>query len=58
MSWKGEIMNNKKIILGIIMFLIIGVCLFLGSNNKLSKLPKPEVTGGERGTLGIDKNIN
>ena len=27
-------------------------------NNKLPKLPKPEVTEGERGQLGIDKNIN
>ena len=27
-------------------------------DNKLPKLPKPEVTGGKRGELGIDKNIN
>ena len=27
-------------------------------NNKLPKLPKPEVAEGERGLLGIDKNIN
>jgi len=27
-------------------------------NSKLPKLPLPEVTGGERGMLGIDKNIN
>lgn len=27
-------------------------------NDKLPKLPKPEVTEGERGLLGIDKNIN
>lgn len=26
--------------------------------NKLKELPKPEVTGGARGELGIDKNIN
>ena len=26
--------------------------------NKLKELPKPEVTGGTRGELGIDKNIN
>ena len=44
--------------MSIVMILVIGVCLILGSNNKLSKLPKPEVTGGERGTLGIDKYIN
>ena len=28
------------------------------SNNIVKELPKPEVTGGERGKLGIDKNIN
>lgn len=27
-------------------------------NKKLPKLPKPEVTEGERGLLGIDKNVN
>lgn len=25
---------------------------------ELEKLPLPEVTGGERGTLGVDKNTN
>lgn len=43
------------------------VCIFLGGivsyfifkgDGKLSTLPKPEITGGERGTFGIDKNIN
>ena len=48
--------------------LIIGLCLILGfgsgfiifhdNDNKLEKLPNPEITGGERGLLGIDKNIN
>lgn len=28
------------------------------NNNELIELPKPELTGGERGKLGIDKNIN
>lgn len=55
-------MNKKKIILiGVISFLIGGLISFLIFNNKcdkLSKLPLPEVTGGERGILGIDKNIN
>ena len=32
--------------------------LFNNKCDKLSKLPLPEVTGGERGILGIDKNIN
>jgi len=54
--------NTKKIVLIIISILIvigaiIGVILFL-NNNKLKSLPLPEVTGGERGLLGIDKNIN
>ena len=55
-------MNKKKIILiGVISFLIGGLISFLVFNNKcdkLNKLPLPEVTGGERGILGIDKNIN
>ena len=28
------------------------------SSEKLKKLPLPEITGGQRGELGIDKNIN
>lgn len=36
---------------------VLGI-LFNSNTNKLTKLPKPEVTGGERGMLGIDKNIN
>lgn len=48
----------KKII-PIVMSLIIVVALMeLVGYNKIAKLPLPEVTGGERGILGIDKNIN
>lgn len=32
--------------------------IFNSSKNTLKELPLPEVTGGERGALGIDKNIN
>ena len=43
----------------IISLLIGGLCgYFIGHQTSLTKLPKPEVTGGERGILGIDKNIN
>lgn len=49
----------KKIIMFIIVIglLVCGIVFF---NNRASviKLPKPEVTGGERGKLGIDKNVN
>ena len=49
----------RKIIMAIIVIglLITGIVFF---NNRASviKLPKPEVTGGERGKLGIDKNVN
>ena len=45
--------------------LIIVICLIVGGvigyfypNNNLKKLPTPEITGGQRGKLGIDKNIN
>lgn len=54
--------KSLKIIISIIIvLLLVGGSFLLGknnSNNKLSKLPKPEVTEGERGQLGIDKNIN
>ena len=52
-------MNKRKIVLGIVAIIIIVISLFVEINsNKLSKLPKPEIAGGERGQLGIDKNIN
>lgn len=56
-------MNNKiKYFATILCGIAIGslvVFLFCNTNsNQLSTLPKPEVTGGERGMLGIDKNIN
>ena len=50
-----------NIIIGIIFMLIglaIGYSAFHQSSEKLAELPVPEVTGGERGILGIDKNIN
>ena len=54
--------KSLRIIISIIIvLLLVGGSFLLGknnSNNKLSKLPKPEVTEGERGQLGIDKNIN
>lgn len=43
-------------------FTVMFICAVLlcgcKCNNELEKLPLPEVTGGERGMLGIDKNIN
>lgn len=46
-------MKSKKFVF-ILLIILIGV---LGCSNK-NYLPKPTVTGGERGSLGIDKNIN
>ncbi len=43
----------KKIITVIVMSLFL-----VGCSNNLSSLPKPEITDGFRGSLGIDKNIN
>ena len=49
----------KYIIVGIICLLVGGLISFVCTkNDKLSTLPKPEITGGQRGQLGIDKNIN
>ena len=51
-------MKIKNIIITLIT-LLIGLLLgYLIFNKKEKTLPKPEVTGGERGMLGIDKNIN
>lgn len=51
---------KKKIIIIITILLTFAIGLVIGTSMQqtLSKLPKPEVTGGQRGTLGIDKNIN
>jgi len=64
-------MKKKKIgivsIITIVIALIITVTIVLSMHNKkenvsevvqLKELPKPEITGGARGELGIDKNIN
>lgn len=52
----------KLIIWSILIFILGLLCSYLIisliNNNSLSSLPKPEITGGERGMLGIDKNIN
>ena len=48
-----------KKLMGLCFGLVIGFLVaYFMFNNKLESLPKPEVTGGERGQLGIDKNIN
>ena len=47
---------SKKILVIVcfVFFFFIGYFVLVSDN----RLPKPEVTGGERGMLGIDKNIN
>ena len=53
--------KNVWLVLSIIISLLLGgvISYFIfNKNEELSTLPKPEVTGGERGMLGIDKNIN
>ena len=55
--------GKKKIIFIIciiILLLIAGGLFYLITNDteKLPPLPKPEITSGARGELGIDKNIN
>lgn len=55
---------KKKVcyVLGLLICLFVGgvtsYFIFNSSKSTLKELPLPEVTGGERGTLGIDKNIN
>ena len=48
--------NVIKLVVFIILVIIVG---FIGVNiNKRTNVPLPEVSEGERGTLGIDKNVN
>lgn len=49
-------MKNKLLMLCLTFILCSSLCGCF--NNKLKKLPNPEVTEGVRGELGIDKNIN
>lgn len=55
---------KKKVcyVLSLLICLVLGgissYFIFNNSKSPLKELPLPEVTGGERGTLGIDKNIN
>jgi len=51
MKLKNIIITLISVLLG----LLLGYLIF---NKKEKSLPLPEVTGGERGMLGIDKNIN
>lgn len=52
-------MKNKTIIT-IIITLLIGILIgfIIPKKTKLKQLPKPVITEGQRGQLGIDKNIN
>lgn len=68
MSKKKKVIMIFSVI--IVILIISGVVFFLINKNttnteivnaevsKLKELPKPEITGGARGELGIDKNIN
>lgn len=47
------IIGGISLILGFVLSILI-----FDYKNNLEKLPLPEVTSGQRGTLGIDKNIN
>lgn len=63
-------MNKKKIIVISVIILIFLISIFLifiltnksktdiEPNIGVNQLPKPEISGGSRGELGIDKNIN
>ena len=54
--------NRIKLIIIIVISLFVGgigsFLIFNLKGDKLVSLPRPEVTGGQRGELGIDKNIN
>jgi len=62
MAKKIKLMSKKKkiiIITSCLVLSLILIGLIIAINlNKLPNLPKPEITSGIRGELGIDKNIN
>ena len=51
-------MKREKLMVLFIIILLISGIVFFNYQASIIKIPKPEVTGGERGKLGIDKNIN
>ena len=51
-------MKRHDLFLAIALILVGGFITVLVANQRMDILPKPEVEGGERGMLGIDKNIN
>ncbi len=53
--------NGLSAVLALILVVIaflLGKFAFGGLSSELATLPKPEVSEGERGNLGIDKNVN
>ncbi len=51
--------NYLYVIVGLVIVIVaLAILLFVNREKGLSELPLPEVSGGERGMLGIDKNIN
>ena len=50
-----KIKNIIITLIALLLGLLLGYMIF---NKKEKSLPLPEVTGGEKGMLGIDKNIN
>ena len=51
-------MKRHDLFLAIALILVGGFITVLVANQRMDILPKPELEGGERGMLGIDKNIN
>ena len=49
-------MKNKRILLVVLLVIICFCVIFSCNSNKV--LPKPSITTGQRGKLGIDKRIN
>ena len=58
MKWIIIILAIVSVGIGIIYFTMDKDSNKNNNSNTLKELPKPEVTGGTRGQLGIDKNIN
>lgn len=51
-------MKIKKLLLIMIMMFTLCACSYKEDEKEVVELPKPEITEGVRGDLGIDKNVN
>ena len=58
MEKRNKVLTVVSVCLGIALVIALVFLLEKPANTPLASLPKPEVSEGARGELGIDKNVN